>query len=78
MTSKLSDLDDHLFSALNRLRDNALNPDQISAEVSRAQAVVAIADQITQNAKTKLVAAKLYAEHGAMILPHLPQIGSTK
>lgn len=36
---------------------------------------MAVADQITANAKTQLVAAKLFAEHGQAVLPHLPQIG---
>jgi len=36
---------------------------------------VALADQVTNNAKTQLVAAKLFAEHGQAVLPHLPQIG---
>ncbi|MEQ3670685.1 hypothetical protein [Pseudophaeobacter sp.] len=74
--NKLSDLDDHLFAALERLGDETLSADQIDAEAKRAEAVVKLADQVTENAKTKLVAAKLYAEHGANVLPMLPQISS--
>lgn len=74
--NKLSDLDDHLFAALERLGDETLSADQIDAEAKRAEAVVKLADQVTENAKTKLVAAKLYAEHGANVLPMLPQISA--
>lgn len=76
--SKLSNLDSHLFAALDRLSDANLTPEQIETEAKRAEAVVKIADQVTENAKTKIVAAKLYAEHGATVLPMLPQIGSAQ
>jgi len=71
----LGSLNDHLFAQLNRLSDSTLTADQIEAECKRAEAVVAVADQVTANAKTQLMAARLYADHGAMILPMLPQIG---
>jgi len=73
--SSLGDLNSHLFAALNRLSVDTLSPDEIETECKRAEAVVAVADQITNNAKTQLAAAKLYAEHGQAILPHLPLIG---
>lgn len=75
MKNKLSNLNDHLFSALERLNDDELTSEQIETEAKRAEAIVAIADQITENGKLRLSAAKLFAEHGAAILPHLPQIG---
>ena len=74
----LSSLDDHLFAALDRLAGTELTPEQIETEAKRAEAIVKLADQVTENAKTKLVAAKLYAEHGKAVLPMLPQVGSSK
>ncbi|MEP0155223.1 hypothetical protein [Pseudophaeobacter sp.] len=74
--NKLSDLDDHLFAALERLNDETLSADQIETEAKRAEAVVKLADQVTENAKTKLVAARLYGEHGSSVLPMLPQISA--
>jgi len=74
----LSSLDDHLFAALDRLAGTDLTPEQIETEAKRAEAVVKIADQVTENAKTKLVAAKLFAEYGKTVLPMLPQIGPSK
>lgn len=71
----LGNLNDHLFAQLDRLSATNLSGDDLADECKRAEAVVAVADQITNNAKTQLVAAKLFAEHGAQVLPHLPQIG---
>lgn len=73
--NKLGDLNNHLFAALERLADEELTPEQIATEAARAEAIVKIADQITENARTRLAGAKLFAEHGDKILPHLPSIG---
>lgn len=73
--NKLGDLNDHLFAALERLADEDLTAEQIATEAARAQAIVALADQITENARARLAGAKLFAEHGDKILPHLPSIG---
>lgn len=73
--NRLGDLNDHLFAALERLNDDDLTPEQIAAEVRRADGIVAIADQITENARTRLAGAKLYAEYGEKVLGYLPQIG---
>ncbi|WP_375175534.1 hypothetical protein [Pseudooceanicola sp.] len=75
MKNKLGDLDNHLFAALERLGDESMTPEQIEAEAKRAEAVVAVSDQIIGNAGLKLKAAKLFADHGEKIVPHLPQIG---
>lgn len=75
MKNKLTDLNDHLFAALERLSDEAMTPEQIADEVKRAEAIVSVADQISKNHDTALKAAKLYAEHGAQVLPMLPMVG---
>lgn len=76
--STLAELNKHLFAALDRLDVEAMTPEQIEAEVARAGAIVDVADRITENAKVQLQAAKLFAEHGAQIVPHLPMIGNAK
>ena len=78
MKNKLDDLNDHLFAQLERLADESMTAEEINNEVKRADAMVSVADQITGNAELRLKAAKLYAEHGDKILPHLPQIGNRK
>lgn len=75
MKNKMSDLKDHLFAQLERLADEFLTAEQIETEVKRSEAIVAVADQITEGAKLQLTAAKLFAEHGAGVVPYLPQIG---
>lgn len=78
MKNKLTDLNDHLFAQLERLADEGLAPEDIEKEVRRAEAIVGVADRITDGAKLRLAAAKLFAEHGETILPHLPAIGVSK
>lgn len=75
MKNKLSDLNDHLFAQLERLSDEGLDAEKLEHEVKRAEALVAVADQITGNADLQLKAAKLFAEHGGAVLPMLPAIG---
>lgn len=75
MSGKLSDLNAHLFDQLDRLSRHDLTPEQLDAEVQRADAIVGVADKITANAKLQLEAAKLYAQHGQQVLSMLPQIG---
>lgn len=76
--NKLRDLNDHLFAQLERLADENLTAEQLESEVKRADAIVALADQIVGNADLQLKAAKLFADHGATILPHLPMIGKSE
>lgn len=78
MKNKLSDLNDHLFAQLERLSNEGMSAEDVAIEVRRADAIVSIATQVVSNADLQLKAARLYAEHGAGILPMLPQIGSAK
>lgn len=72
--SSLAELNRHLFAALDRLDDDTMSPETIEAEVKRATAIVAVADQINATARIALDGAKLYAAHGEKVLPHLPQV----
>jgi len=74
--SRMSDLNALLFAQLDRLSKGDLTGDALEAEVKRAGAMVEVADQITENYKLQLGAAKLYAEHGQAVLPMLPKIGN--
>ena len=73
--SKMSDLNDHLFAQMERLSSGGLTPEQIEVEAKRAEAMVSVADRITDSAKTQLQAARLFGEFGMQIMPMLPQIG---
>jgi hypothetical protein len=68
--NKLSDLNDHLFAQLERLGDENLSPDDLKKEISRADAIVAVADKIVMNAATQVRAMQVIAEHaGAITIP---------
>lgn len=46
MKNKLGDLNNHLFAQLERLGDEDLQGEALSAEIARAQAVTAVACQV--------------------------------
>lgn len=59
MKNKLHDLNNHLFSQLERLNDPELNGDELRAEVERAKAMTGIATQIVNGTKITVDAIKL-------------------
>lgn len=74
MKNRLSDLNNHLFAQLERLADESMTAEEIDREHKRGETIVAVADQIIQNAKLHIEAAKLIAAHGhdpMECLPHL-------
>ena len=44
--NKLSDLNDHLFCALERLNDEDLSPEELDREIDRAKAIGCVAANI--------------------------------
>lgn len=77
MKNKLGDLNDHLFAQLERLSDESMSAEEIEREVTRADAIVKVSDQIVGNADTQLKAAKLFADHGERIAGMLPLVGKS-
>lgn len=53
------DLHNHLFAQLERLSDESVKGDELREELSRAKAVVAVADVLVNNATLMLEAEKL-------------------
>lgn len=64
MKNKIGDLNDHLFAQLERLSDEELKGEELDREVKRADAIVAISEQIVGAADLRLKAAKIIADHG--------------
>lgn len=74
----LKAVDDALFAQLERLNNPSLAGDKLKDEIRRATAIVSVTDQITDTARVKLDAAKLYGTFGAQVLDMLPQISGPK
>lgn len=71
MKNKLSDLNDHLFAQLERLGDEALNPDQLAQEIDRGKAITGVAQQIIANGKLALDAQIALGENGISAIPKM-------
>jgi len=52
--NKLSDLRDHLFSALERIDDDQLTSEQLESEIKKANAVANLSSMIIQSAKIEV------------------------
>jgi len=55
--NKLTDLNDHLFAQLERLGDEDITGDALTAEIERARAISGVANQVISNASLALKAA---------------------
>lgn len=70
--NKLSDLNDHLFQALERLNDEDLDDiEKIEGEVKKAKAIMGISDQIIKSAAITLEAVQLVSK--GFDAEHLPE-----
>lgn len=74
MKNRLLDLNNHLFSQLERLTDEGMSSELIEQEVKRADAIVAVSEQIIRNADLSLKAVALIAVHGDRFASSLPMI----
>jgi hypothetical protein len=64
MTSKLTQLNEHLFAQLERLGDKTLDSEGIEREVMRTGAIISVSTQVINNARIALDSAELVAKHG--------------
>lgn len=74
----LSEINDRLFAQMERLAGENLKGEDLLDEVKRSEAMVCIADQMIDNSRLQLDAAKLFATHGQAVLPMLPQVSNMK
>ncbi|HBT44328.1 MAG TPA: hypothetical protein DEB21_20715 [Rhodospirillaceae bacterium] len=74
MKNRLTDLNNHLFTQMERLSEEGLSGEQIDQEVKRAAAMVGVADKIIGNARLGIDACRLVVDHGDRFLNHLPMI----
>ena len=62
MKNKLSDLNNHLFSQLERLSDESLSGDALVAEIERSKAVTGVSKELVAAGRLSLDAQKAYNE----------------
>lgn len=60
--NKLSDLNNHLFMALERLGDEDMTAEQLSQEIERSKAISNVASKIIDNGRLVLDAQRTAAE----------------
>lgn len=61
--NKLSDLNNHLFAAIERLGDEEITDDQLKQEIERSKAISNVAGKIIDNGRLVLDAQKTAAEY---------------
>lgn len=66
MKTSLSDLNEYLFDALDRITSDDLSEEQLEKEIKRTGAVTKIAEVVISNAATQLKAYEMAAEYGAV------------
>lgn len=64
--SKLADLNEYLFEALDRITNDELEGETLDAEIKRTEAITDVAEKIIENAGLQLKALTLVAENGNM------------
>lgn len=64
MKNTLTDLNNYLFETLERLTDDGLNEDDMKKEITRSQAVNAVATTIIQNGELALKTMKHLNDYG--------------
>lgn len=77
MKNTLTDLNNYLFEAIERLNDDSLSDEQLDREIKRSEAVQKVASTIISNADLALKAKKHMDEYGKGDSMEIPMIGIT-
>ena len=77
MKNKITDLNDHLFAAMERLNDETLEGPALSAEVARAKAIAGVGERILEGHRLVLDAEKFVqgVKRGGGPAPRMPLLG---
>lgn len=78
MKNTLTDLNNYLFEAIERLNDDSLDETQLDKEIKRSEAVQKVASTIIANGTLALQAKKHLDEYGQGDNVELPMLGVTK
>ena len=77
MNNTLTDLNNYLFEAIERLQDDSLDDTQLEKEIKRSEAVQKVAKTIIDNGTLALQAKKHLDEYGKGDMVELPMLGLT-
>ena len=77
MKNTLTDLNNYLFEAIERLTDDELTDEQLDKEIKRSEAVQKIAKTIIDNGSLAFQAKKHMDEYGKGSNVELPMLGIT-
>lgn len=77
MKNTLTDLNNYLFEAIERLNDDELGDEELEKEIKRSDAVQKIAKTIIENGSLALQAKKHLDEYGQGSNVELPMLGIT-
>ena len=64
MKNTLSDLNNYLFEALERLQDDSLTDEELQREISRSKAVTTVAETVIHNGELALKTMQHLNEYG--------------
>lgn len=78
MNNTLTDLNNYLFEAIERLQDDSLDDTQLEKEIKRSEAVQKVAKTIIDNGTLALHAKKHLDEYGQGDMVELPMLGAYK
>ena len=78
MKNTLTDLNNYLFEAIERLNDDDLTDEQLDKEIKRSEAVQKVAKTIIDNGTLALNAKKHLDEYGQGEGIEMPLLGVTK
>lgn len=77
MKNKLSDLNNHLFEAIERLNNEDLTDEELEKEIKRSKAMEGIAKTIIESGNLALQARKHLEQYGDENTVELPLLGVT-
>lgn len=75
MKNTLSDLNNYLFEALERINDDSLDQEELEKEIKRSESVTKIAKTIIDNGNLALQAKKHLDEYGQGDKIEIPMLG---
>ena len=78
MKNTLTDLNNYLFEAIERLNDDSLDPDDLEKEIRRSEAVTKVAQTIIENGEMAIRAQKVMYEYGHGGQVEIPLLGITE